>query len=81
MARIFFWASKVEMYCSWRMEDSTMIDTQQCFRLITCETSAAKPNTQASPKAIRKHGMQALYSSVGFGDFVYMTCNILLVIQ
>ena len=32
------------------------------------ETSAAKPNTQASPKAMRKHSMQALYLSAGFGN-------------
>ncbi len=46
------------MYCSWRREDSTMIDTRQCFRLIIYETSAAKPNTQASPKAMRKRDVR-----------------------
>jgi hypothetical protein len=46
-----------------------MIDTRQRFRLRIYETSAAKPNTQASPKAMRKRGIQALRSSAGFGDF------------
>ena len=46
-----------------------MIDTRQRFRLPTCKTSAAKPNTQAAPKAMRKRCIQALYSSAEFGDF------------
>ena len=46
-----------------------MIDTLQRFRLIIYETSAAKANTQASPNAMRKRGMQqALHLSAGFGD-------------
>jgi hypothetical protein len=46
-----------------------MINTRQRFRLIIYETSAAKPNKQASPKAMRKRDVQALYLSAGFGDF------------
>ena len=35
-----------------------MIDTRQRFRLIIYETSAAKPNTQTSPKAMRKRDVR-----------------------
>jgi hypothetical protein len=45
-----------------------MIDTRQRFRLIMNETSAARPNTQASPKAMRKRDVPALHLSARFGD-------------
>ena len=46
-----------------------MIDTRQRFQLIARETSAAKPNTQASPKAMRKRDVQDMCLSAGFGGF------------